>query len=256
MKALIGYTGFVGSTLLKQNKFDELYRSTNIQEIRNKEFDLVVCAGAPAQKWLANKEPEDDLRKINQLIDHLKTIKCKKIILISTVDIFKNPNGVDENTVIEEVGLNPYGLHRRMLEKFIEENFKDYLIVRLPGLVGPGLKKNIIFDFLNENNLAQIESRNIFQFYPMVNLWFDILKSIDSKLKIIHLTSSPMSVANISFLGFNKPFSQELHNDLVKYDMKTIHADLFDGKDGYQYSQKETLQAVRSYAQSEPRLLK
>lgn len=48
-KALIGYTGFVGTTLLKQTKFDDFYRSTNINDIKGKKFDLVVCAGAPAK---------------------------------------------------------------------------------------------------------------------------------------------------------------------------------------------------------------
>ena len=42
----------------------------------------------------------------------------------------------------------------------------------------------------------------------------------------------------------------------VLYDMRSIHADLFAGQNGYQYSQKETLLAVRAYAQSEPKTLK
>lgn len=56
--ALVGYSGFVGSVLLKQKKFNALYRSTNIDEIKNRSFDTVVCAGAPAVKWLANKYPK------------------------------------------------------------------------------------------------------------------------------------------------------------------------------------------------------
>ena len=31
--ALIGFTGFVGGTLLRQTQFEALYRSTNIKEI-------------------------------------------------------------------------------------------------------------------------------------------------------------------------------------------------------------------------------
>lgn len=168
---LIGFSGFVGSTLLKQAQFDALYRSTNIDEIEGGEFDTVVCAGAPAQKWLANREPEVDLLKIEGLIAHLKTVKCKTFILISTVDVFKSPIGVDEDSMVEENGLHAYGLHRRFLEKFVASHFSNYLIVRLPGLVGPGLRKNVIFDFLHNNNLNLIESRGVFQFYPMINLW-------------------------------------------------------------------------------------
>ncbi len=42
--ALIGHTGFVGSNLLAEHPFDELYRSTNIETIAGERFDLVVCA--------------------------------------------------------------------------------------------------------------------------------------------------------------------------------------------------------------------
>ena len=138
--ALIGFSGFVGSTLLKQANFDALYRSANVQEIESREFDVVVCAGAPAQKWIANRDPEDDRQKIGTLIGHLRTIKCKTYILIITVDVFKKPVGVDEATSVGEAGLHPYGLHRRLLEKFGQDHFPRHLIVRLPGLVGPGLR--------------------------------------------------------------------------------------------------------------------
>jgi nucleoside-diphosphate-sugar epimerase len=162
--SLIGYSGYVGGTLLKQENFTSLYRSTNIGDIDNQSFDTVVCAGAPAQKWIANREPEADRQKIKELIEHLKTIQCKIFILISTVDVFKNSIGVDEDTPVDESGLHAYGLHRRLLETFVEEHFPNHLIVRLPGLVGPGLRKNVIFDFLNDNNLHSIDSRGVFQF--------------------------------------------------------------------------------------------
>ena len=42
---LIGYSGFVGSTLLKQAAFEARYRSTNIGEIEGRSFDTLVCAG-------------------------------------------------------------------------------------------------------------------------------------------------------------------------------------------------------------------
>jgi hypothetical protein len=254
--ALIGFSGFVGSTLLKQAHFSELYRSTNIHEIENREFDVVICAGAPAQKWVANRDPVDDKKKIDSLIVHLRTVKCKTFILISTVDVFKEPIGVDESTPVEETGLHAYGLHRRLLEKFVEQHFSSCLIVRLPGLVGPGLRKNVIFDFLNKNNLHAIESRGVFQFYPMVNLWFDIQKALDAGLSLVHLTAEPISVADVSLQGFGRPFAQTLENPPASYDMQTRHAHIFGSLGQYQYSASETSQAIRAYAQSEPITLK
>ena len=250
--ALIGYTGFVGSTLMKQTTFEYLYRSTNIAQIKGLSFDTVVCAGAPAQKWIANGDPQADLEKIERLIEHLSTIRCNTFVLISTSDVFMEPLGVNENTEVLEAGLHAYGLHRRLLEKFVESNFPKRLIVRLPGLVGPGLRKNIIFDLLNNNNLASIDSRGVFQFYPMVNLWSDIQASLQAGLALVHLTAEPISVADVAAKGFNRSFSSTLAKDPAAYDMGSIYASTLGGNGAYQYSKRETLQAIRSYAQSEP----
>lgn len=254
--ALIGFSGFVGSALLKQAPFQSLYRSTNISDIEGQSFDTVVCAGAPAQKWIANREPKADRQKIEGVIAHLKTIQCKTFILISTVDVFKSPIGVDENTFVDESGLHAYGLHRRLLEKFVESHFANHLIVRLPGLVGPGLRKNVIFDFLNDNNLHTVDSRGVFQFYPMVNLWYDIQTALNAGLNLVHLTAEPISVADVSKKGFGKSFDHALANTPATYDMRTRHAHIFDAPGHYQYSSRETIQAIRGYAQSEPRTIK
>lgn len=249
--ALIGFSGFVGSTLLKQSRFDALYRSTTIQEIKGREFDVLVCAGAPAQKWLANRSPEEDKQKIDYLIDALGSVRCKTFILISTVDVFKTPLKADESTPVEEQGLLPYGLHRRLLEKFVAEQFPHSLIVRLPGLVGPGLRKNVIFDFLHLNNLQAIDSRAIFQFYPMVNLWNDIQVALQAGLSLVHLTAAPIAVEQVSLLGFGREFTQQLSAEPARYDMRSLYAPLFGGQEPYQYSLRETVQAIRAYAQSD-----
>lgn len=256
MNALIGFSGFVGSTLLKQASFESLYRSTNIIDIEGKSFDILVCAGAPAQKWIANRNVEADRQKIESLISHMKTIQCKTFVLISTVDVFKSPKGADETTPVDEEGLHAYGLHRRLLEKFVESHFANYLIVRLPGLVGPGLRKNVIFDFLNDNNLQAIESRGVFQFYPMVSLWADIQTALKAGLKLVHLTAEPISVADVSQQGFGKRFDNALANAPATYDLRTCHAQVFGASGHYQYSARETIQAIRAYAQSEPPTIK
>jgi dTDP-4-dehydrorhamnose reductase len=250
--ALIGHTGYVGTTLLRQRTFEHLFRSTNIHEIDGKEFDLVVCTAAPAQKWVANREPEVDFQNIKNLISHLNKIRCNTFVLISTVDVFKFPIDVNEDTEVEDAGLHPYGMHRRMLEKFVEGHFHRHLIVRLPGLVGPGLRKNVIFDFLNKNNLHVIDSRGSFQFYPMTNLWYDVQIALNGGLRLIHLTAEPICVAEISCVGFGRNFDQCLDNTPVAYDFKSVHAAMYGANGDYQYNKRETIQAVRSYAQSEP----
>ena len=129
MDALIGYTGFVGSNIKNQKKFDYYYNSKNINDITNKSFDTVVCSGVSSIKWFANLNPKKDYNNIHSLIKKLKTISFKKFILISTIAVYDNPAD------------NAYGRNRLYLENYIRNNFKNYLIIRLPGLFGKGLKK-------------------------------------------------------------------------------------------------------------------
>ena len=251
--ALIGHSGFVGSTLKRQHCFSHQYRSTTIDEIANQAFDLVVCAGAPAKKWLANQQPLQDRCSITKLITALNSVQTERFVLISTVDVFASTIGVNERSPVPLEDLHAYGLHRRELELFVEQEFPGALIIRLPGLVGPGLRKNIIYDILNNNELSKIDSRSVFQFYPMVNLWADIQLALDLEFSLLHLTAEPVSVSHVSNAGFGTAFENYIHNLPPRYDFQSLHAQVMGGQGTYQYSQREVIQAIRAYAQSEPR---
>lgn len=149
MKYLVGYSGFVGSNLCKSTEFDGLFDSSNVESSFGGNPDLLVYSGVPAQKFLANKEPEKDREIIENAISNIKKINPKKIVLISTIDIYKNPVLVDEDSEIDTEGLQPYGYNRYQLEVWVKENFDDYLIVHLPGLYGENIKKNFIYDLIN-----------------------------------------------------------------------------------------------------------
>ena len=246
--ALIGHTGFVGSTLMGQADFTALYRSSNIDEIRGKTFDTVVCAGAPGVKWKANASPAEDKAAIDKLIDCLGEVHCRRLVLISTVDVFANPVGVDEATPVDTAALHAYGLHRRMLETFVAARFENTLTVRLPGLVGAGLRKNVIFDLKHGNNVSKIDPRGVFQFYPMDKLWQDIGTATDAGLRLVHLTAEPVSVDDIAFDGFGLRLPQVGTGEPARYDFRTRHADVFGAHGPYQYSKADTLAAVRTYA--------
>ena len=147
--ALVGYTGFVGSNIAASYHFDGLYNSKNIEDAYGTSPDLLVFAGLPAEKFLANKDPEGDMQKINVAIENIKKIAPKKLVLISTIDVYPNPLSVYEDTDIDTTRLLPYGKNRLYLERFVEQYFEDYLIVRLPGLFGRNIKKNFIYDYIH-----------------------------------------------------------------------------------------------------------
>lgn len=149
MKALVGYTGFVGSNLYETGAFDAVYNSKNIGEAFGTNPELLVYAGLRAEKYLANNAPEKDMELIRQAEDNIEKINPKKLVLISTIDVFKVPKGVDESSLIDTENLHAYGYNRHMLEIWAREHFPDVLIIRLPGLFGKNIKKNFIYDYIN-----------------------------------------------------------------------------------------------------------
>lgn len=149
MNSLVGFTGFVGSNLYRTGQFDRGYNSKNIYEAYGTCPDLLVYAGLRAEKYLANNNPISDYEQILVAEENIKRIKPKKLVLISTIDVFKKPFNVDENSAIETEGLNAYGYNRYLLECWVKKTVSDTLIVRLPGLFGDGIKKNFIFDIIN-----------------------------------------------------------------------------------------------------------
>lgn len=148
--ALVGYTGFVGSNLMKSNKFDRFYNSSNIGDAQNTCPELLVYAGVRAEKYMANQKPEEDSQRIQDAIKNIELINPKKLILISTIDVYNKPEQVDEDSIIDSEKLQPYGYNRYRLEQWVENNIRDYVVLRLPGLYGDNLKKNFIFDYLHK----------------------------------------------------------------------------------------------------------
>ena len=149
MNVLVGYTGFVGSNIYDKGDFDAVFNSQNISDAYGLEPDLLIYAGLRAEKYLANHAPEKDLELIVQAEENISRIKPKKLVLISTIDVFKVPDGVDETSDIDTENLHPYGYNRYQLELWVRKNYPDSLIIRLPGLFGKNIKKNFIYDYVN-----------------------------------------------------------------------------------------------------------
>lgn len=246
---LIGYSGFIGTELQVQKKFDYLFNSKNISKIKNMTFNKVICCAAPGSKWLTNLEPEKDKKKIYLLINYLKTIKAQTFILISTVDIFGKKKNINEDSKPNFYRNNYYGRHRLLLENFVKKKFKKkFLIARISGIVGKFLKKNILFDLKHLKNLSKINPKSAFQYYPIQNLWKDIKLVLKKKIKVIHLNSEPILTSEIISLKFLKFSEYKNHKDKkVLYDMKSKYSKKIKKNIHYFYSKAYVLKIIKKY---------
>lgn len=244
--ALIGSTGFVGATLSRHISFADSFNSSTIQDISGREFDTVVCAGAPAVKWAANKDPDGDISNLVKLMDALKEAKIRHIVLVSTIDVYPEPANVDELSVPGE-NLEAYGRNRRALELFVEREFERSTIIRLPGLFGEGLKKNIIFDLMNDNNIGAINPASRFQWYPMDRLHSDLDKIIESNIRLVNISPEPIETADLLSSIFPNVEVGPSVQPAPYYDMQTIHASLLGGVGRYHISASEIMKRLDGF---------
>lgn len=246
-QALFGYTGFVGSYLCRHIPFDYLYNSKNIKEAINMDFDTIYISCIPAVKWIANKNPENDILIINKIKEILETIKANKVILISTIDIYDNINNKsNENTKIDYLNNHTYGKNRYFFELFIKNKFKNHHIIRLPALFGVGLKKNIIYDLLNNNNVDKIYINSSFQWYNLEWLSNDIDIIIKNNLKTCNLFTEPLETKEIIKLFPLYDYSNNPES-LFRYDVGTINNKYFLETINYIRSKNIVLNNIKEF---------
>ena len=146
--ALVGCTGFVGGNLAARHPFDGLYHASNVADAFGTRPELLVYAGLPAAKYLANADPAADLAVCGAAAENMRRIAPERLVFISTVDVYARPQNVWEDTFPDADNPAAYGRNRALLEARVRADFPQALIVRLPGLFGQGLKKNFLYDFI------------------------------------------------------------------------------------------------------------
>jgi len=230
MKLIIGNTGLVGKTLCESNNFDLLFNTSNIDKFEETVVDgsELYLSCLPATKWLVNKNLKSDFDNINNIINVLSKKKYSKIILISTIDIYNDsPLMVDEDYNPNISKLN-YGNNRYIFELLIKEYLQtdDLKIFRLPALYNKHIKKNILYDLINNNNINQINLNSSFQWYNLDNLTNDIemFSTMYPDKTIFNLFTEPINTIEIV--------------KLFKYDQKLFKYS--DKKIDYNYTTKYT----------------
>jgi hypothetical protein len=248
MKILVGDTGLVGTTLKEKINFDLTFNSKNIQDLQNvsDENITIYLSCLPATKWLVNKNIPEDLKNINKIIDIVSKKSYKKVVLISTIDVYcDSPLMIDESYSVNVKNLS-YGTNRYFFEMLVENllNFEDLKIFRLPALYNKHIKKNILYDLINNNNVNQINTNSSFQWYNLDNLCDDIklYSSLYPKRKVFNLFTEPLDSKEIVKLFPHHESNVSFAPNRNEYDFKTNL-----NKTGYILSKDEVLNDIKKF---------
>jgi nucleoside-diphosphate-sugar epimerase len=249
--ALIGHTGFVGANLARQFQFDAFFNSKNIEQIAGRSFDLLVVSAMPAAMWIANRDPEADRAVLDRLAGCLVQARAERVAIMSTIAVYPAPIDVDEDSPIDRAAQTTYGRHRFMLEQIIADHFPYTLAARLPNLFGAGLKKNVVFDLLHNNEIHKINSAGVYQYYNLDHLWADVSTALAAQLRVVNFSTEPVSVSEMAREAFDLDFTNDPGGSPARFNMLSKHARLFGGSDGYLYTRRQVLDELRAFVQHE-----
>jgi len=115
--------------------------------------ELLINANGNSRKPLAKQNPLADFdASVRTVRASLADFRFDRYIHLSSCDVY--PDCSSPETTREELRLDvslqtPYGFHKYLAEQCVRHGAREWLIIRFGGFVGPGLKKNAIFDILS-----------------------------------------------------------------------------------------------------------
>jgi nucleoside-diphosphate-sugar epimerase len=116
-------------------------------------FDIFINANGNSSKIVASRQPIDDFdASVRSVRRTLLDFQIGVYVYLSSCDVYadcSSPATTREELAGDPTGQSTYGFHKWLAEECVRHDANRWLIFRLGGMVGPGLRKNAIFDILN-----------------------------------------------------------------------------------------------------------
>ncbi len=132
----------------------------------------------------------------------------------------------------------------------IEASYKqdDTGFYRLSTLAPDAAAALTAFFKQNDFNALQFtDSRSVFQFYNLENLWHDIEFCLKRKLRLVNLATEPVEAGTLYELLFGEEFVNHLPKGAVWYDIRTRYGRDFGGLDDYISDRAEVVAGIAKF---------
>jgi nucleoside-diphosphate-sugar epimerase len=153
---IIGAKGFIGSAVTAEAAACG-YAVTgvdldNYQEARGAETDLLINAAGNSRKFIDDQDPAKGYElSVTSVMNVLHDFRFSFYAQLSSGAVYPDegrPLHNAEETLLHPSQMTRYGFHKWLAEQLVRRYAPRHLIVRMGGFVGPGLKKNALFDLL------------------------------------------------------------------------------------------------------------
>jgi len=218
---ILGAKGFIGQHLVKE--FPDALQITRDSKLCGAHVETLFIAAPTSRKYLVDKFPENDKVEIDKIIDTVfSRLKIDNVVLISTIDVYLNSSDSLEGSPCRE-DLS-YGGNRNYFESQLKLRIKNLKICRSGGLFGPGLQKNLIYDFLKMRNdyLVNYNFGSTFQWLPIDFFVGELLDFSKGEIMLKNIVGEPTSVEDIMNLTEPKNMLNMI-GEKKSYNVKSRH---------------------------------
>jgi nucleoside-diphosphate-sugar epimerase len=102
---------------------------------------------------MADREPVAEFdASVRSVVRSLTEIESQAYIFLSSGDVYPDttsPAVTREDTAVDLTRSSRYGLHKALAETYVRNSHPRALIMRMGGFVGPGMRKNAVFDMIS-----------------------------------------------------------------------------------------------------------
>lgn len=95
------------------------------------------------------------------------------------------------------------------------------------------------------------DSRSVYQFYNLGRLWSDIIVAIENGVRLLNITTEPVSVSEVYEVLCGEKFENKLNKQPFDYDVRSMHAALYNGDNGYMLDKQTVLNDLKKYIDME-----
>lgn len=131
--------------------------SGNFATIGRVDADAVVNANGSSDRRLADENPLESFRlNVSVTLESLVRFQAPLYVHVSTIAVYPDrtdPSRCDEHAPIDADRLSNYGRFKLLAEYLVRGHARRWVIARLGPIVGPGLRKNSVFDLLAKRTL-------------------------------------------------------------------------------------------------------
>ncbi|WP_232212340.1 NAD-dependent epimerase/dehydratase family protein [Candidatus Nitrosopumilus sediminis] len=230
---IVGGKGLTGSAFVKnlekkQIEF-KIIQKENKEEFFGKDCDVLIFANGNSIKYKANVDPLFDFHaSVSSVAEYVHNINCNLFVLLSSIEVYDQHSSLEtskEDTKINEQNLEPYGYHKFLVEKYVKRFVKNFLIFRLPAIVGIGTRKNPIYDFLHNHKkvmISQNSQLNVINTRIIADIVLEIIgKNIHNEIFNLASTNSIRLGDIKNIVNFDSDYTKESEEHLQKYHINT-----------------------------------